>query len=732
MNMLNATRRERIQIENAHGADIEPRHASRRAADVEPYQSTHGPVSPAQWAVTGSAQGYPDTFRLADHFVELLDRKPGGQRSLRPFRYLHDVHAWPAIAAVGFTCLGYGVHDQPWHEWWGGGALTAGIATLAFTGAAHLAAVVNDSDVDSGITRAAGLVGAGLIAGGAAMLQGPAWISVAALVPELLAGYSMWHGHRERRAERQRADIIAFTDVANPGPFRGVPGGVPAQQTPQVVSWEATRLHNAFGAGGLRVPGIVIRSITASGEDAHRAVIALPTGSKFSQDWVIAKQNELASNLGCRHLEVTRGAVRNEVVVSWYDGEDRLADTILWPGPSTTTFEDPIPLGIFGNMQIVEQPFLWNHTLVGGDTDNGKSGVMNVILCSTLPHQDVVRIGIDCKPGAPEFGPYRRVMHKLATNPADGIRVLNGIWAVIQARGEFIGIDGESSYDEDGDEDVPEPVRKWDTRYGPYILAAIDELAELTSEYPQAAKLLRRIRQIGRYVGVFNLDATQYPEREVFGSSTAARKQYQVRIGLACSETGSINVILGAGAQGRGWRLDELPHKGSFMIKSRQYLHPQAARAYYITDQMIAEMVNRYAADCPALDELSAAAFDEAYEADPADGGGPDRPRGGGRTRDALDVASDFNSDRPFRLHAVPLVRYPNGTAVEANWQQLWQAFSARPSHSVDELVDYGFDRLTSRDSVRKALRAWLRDGHAWKDSDGRYYPTPYTDRREA
>jgi hypothetical protein len=704
---------------------------SRRATDVSPYQAQAYPVS----AGHGAYQGYVHPHQvLPDHFTAHLDRRPGGQRTLRPFQYLNDVHVWPALGALAFTGAGFGVHGQDWHQLIGGAMLGVGFIGLGFSGIAHLAATANPphgtgddvAHADPHMTRGTALLGIGLVAGGTACAAGPTWISFMMLVPELAAGYIGWHQWRHHKARHQRADIISYTAAANPGapmPPVGVPMPV---ALPQIVSWEASRLHDAFD--GLGISPITIRAITDAGPDAHTAILALPPGSNTSPDAIIRKKQQLITNLGCRHVEIVRGGAGNEIELTWFDGEDRLADTILWPGPTATSLEEPIAMGLFENLAPVEQSLLWSHTLVAGDTDNGKSGVMNVIICSTLPCSDVVRIGIDCKPGAPELGPYRKTMHHLSTSPAEGMRSLIGLLAVIKVRGESIGID-ESDIP-DSDDEVPVPVRKWDPAYGPYILAAIDELAELTSEFPEAAKLLRRIRQIGRYVGVFCLDATQYPEKEVFGSSTAARKQYQVRIGLHCSETGTINVILGAGAQGKGWRLDELRHKGSFMIKSREHGQPRAARAYYVTDQMIAEMVNRWAAHIPTLDKLSADAFDEAFNVDlEAEDSGPTGPGGGHGIKTAQ--AGDTRTE-PFRLHAVPTIRYPDKSPVEPIWQQLWKEFSSRPNASVDDLVDLRLERLTSRDSVRKALRAWIQRGYAWSDDAGKYYPNPDMNRLEA
>jgi len=732
VSILSAMRRDATEPEFTGDPSVNEALLPSRRATPAVAQPAHAyPVTPAQ----GAYQGYVHPHQvLPEHFTVHMARQPGGQRTLRPFQYLNDIHAWPALGALAFTGSGWGVHGQPWHQVIGGAMIGLGFVGLGFSGIAHLSATANPphgedaAQADPHITRGAALLGIGLAAGGTACAAGPTWISFMMLVPELAAGYIGWHQWRHHKALRQRADIISYTAAANPGTVMASvpPVGIPMPVSlPQIVSWEASRLHDAFD--DLGISPITIRSIVEAGPDAHTAIITIPSGSSTSFDAILRKKQQLITNLGCRNIELIRGAVGNEIELTWFDGEDHLADTVLWPGPTITDFEEPIQLGPFENLQPVEQSLLWNHTLIAGDTDNGKSNIMNVIICSTLACRNVVRIGIDCKPGAPELGPYRKAMHHLSTSPSEGMRALRGLLAVIKVRGQSIGID-ESAIP-DTDDEVSVPTRKWDAAFGPYILAAIDELAELTSEHPEAAKYLRRIRQIGRYVGVFCLDATQYPEKEVFGSSTAARKQYQVRIGLHCSQTGTINVILGAGAQGKGWRLDELRHKGSFMIKSREHNHPRAARAYYITDQMIAEMVNRWASEMPELDNLSATAFREAYEEDPeSEDGGPAGPGSGGGVRDTQ--GGDTRGE--FRLHVVPTVRYPDGTTVEANWQQLWKEFSSRPNASVDDLVDLRLERLTSRDSVRKALRAWIQRGYAWTDDAGKYYPNPDINRREA
>lgn len=719
------------------GREIQPRTntlASRRNAELDAAPYAPEVVIPGQQAYYG-APHFQSLHHMPEHAMNLLDRRPaGGQRTLRPFQYLHDVHAWPGAAAAAFTGLGFGVHTEGWHQWIGGGMIGfGGVAAVAVAGA-HLIDYVNGGRPaetgDPFITRGTALTGLGLIAGGTACAAGPTWVALMAALPEVVAAYIGWHQWRHHKLERQRQFVVDYHDVTNPGAAPLPPAGMPLPPPgPQYASFDAVRLMQAFE--DMKIAPIKIRMIREAGEDTRTAVLTLPAGANISPQAIIGKRKELANNLGCRHVEIVPTGPKNEIQVTWFDGdEDNLADTILMPRPTNTSFEQDIALGLFENLEIVEQCFLWLHALVAGATDNGKSGVMNVILCSTLPCEDVVRIGIDCKDGAPEFGPYRPVMHFLASNPEQGMRALNGVRAIIKARGEFLGEESEASDDnEDGI-----PVRKWDTKYGPYILVPIDELAELTREYPQAGKVLESIRQLGRYVGVHCLDATQYPSKGVFGGKTDPRQQYQIRIGMSCPEAASINVIFGTGAQTSGWRLEQLKYKGSFMIKSRTHKHPRDARAYYVTDEMIAAMVKEWAGKVPELDDMSAEAFSAAYKMPIEPEDGPGRPK----RRRAPEAADDTWPSQPVRLHAVPDVRYPSkdpqrrGEPVEAHLAALWKAFAAKPSSSVDELVDLGLDRLGSRDSVRKALRGWINAGYAWKSGDGRYYPEPDLYRKEA
>jgi hypothetical protein len=256
----------------------------------------------------------------------------------------------------------------------------------------------------------------------------------------------------------------------------------------------------------------------------------------------------------------------------------------------------------------------------------------------------------------------------VADNPMDGMRVLAGLEAVYQYRGDLLAEKGvPSEVNEDG-----VPVRKWRPEFGPFILAGIDELSELTSVIPGAAKQIQRLNALVRFVGIIRLDATQTPSRQVFGGNTDARLNYQFRIGMRTAEAGAINMILGQGAQGRGWRLDQLGDlQGKFMIQSRQHDRPRHARGDFYTDAQIARYIAEYTQFTQEhpMDEGSASAFWEGYHAygqdedDEGDGGGP---RGGRRT--------EPQDAPPFgRPHLVVVPRYPDGDEIAAEDVALFQ-----------------------------------------------------------
>ncbi len=633
-------------------------------------------------------------------------------------------HLWQAPTCIAYSALGWWTHSEPMHTWLMLPFLAGGVALPI---GAFLAHHKHGQDADKLLTRSLSIGGLIGLAGAAAV--GAGFSGISGMATFLLAAASTlvgvgWRQHRLQSARDFAVDHTAAAMSHTPAP---APPQPPNGQPAPNMSIEEWRLHEAFRA--LRIEPIHVAELTHTGKNTFTATIILPAGKNTSPARVAAQWDQLATNLRCRHVEVVPGENKSVVVTVFY-GRDNLIDGIPMPLDAlNTSFEQPVTLGCFENLDPVIESFLWNHTLIAGATDNGKSGVMNAILCQTIACQDLVRIGADCKPGAPELGPYRRLFHYLADNPDDAMRMLRGIQNIIKARGKFL--ESQSIPSELNEEGIP--VKKWRREFGPYLFVPIDELAELTREVPESTQILESIRQLGRYVGIHMLEATQSPGRKVFGGRTDPRQQFQIRIGLRCPEATAINLIFGTGAQSRGWHLQLLKHKGSFMIASRLHEHPRPARAYWVSDEQIARLVNEYASLVPQLDDLSAQAFEEAFEDDDEDDapppGPPNRP---GRGRDDS-TGPGRQHEGGRRLRVVP--QFPDRTPVPAKERALWELLlaagenGATPSELSRRATIAGHT-FSSESWVRKTVRTWDDLDHLFSEKESRewrYWPKPQT-----
>jgi hypothetical protein len=91
--------------------------------------------------------------------------------------------------------------------------------------------------------------------------------------------------------------------------------------------------------------------------------------------------------------------------------------------------------------------------------------------------------------------------------------------------------------------------------------------------------------------------------------------------------------VFGQGMHGRGWRPDLLDLPGKMLVYSPTNKRPRRGRAFRVEPADVARAVAAMRGQVPELDEGSANAFWEAYNAEPAPefigGGGGGGPRGG-------------------------------------------------------------------------------------------------------
>ncbi|SDT53203.1 FtsK/SpoIIIE domain-containing protein [Actinoplanes derwentensis] len=273
---------------------------------------------------------------------------------------------------------------------------------------------------------------------------------------------------------------------------------------------------------------------------------------------------------------------------------DPHAGAIPWPGPTARSLADPIELGVFEDATPVRVEMLRRHALIGGTTDSGKSGVLNVILGNLAACTDVVLWGIDLK-GGMELRPWASCLARLATTPDEATDLLADAVAILDARAHAASHDN---------------TRVWKpTPKAPALVIVIDEYAELADTAPDAVGHAESIARRGRAVAVDLLAATQRPTQKAMGGG-ALRSQMSIRVCLRVRERRDVDLILDKGMLADGWHAHTLDAPGKFYVLADGHNQPRRARAYLVTDDLVRQTAARYADQRPQLDPLSRAAID--------------------------------------------------------------------------------------------------------------------------
>ncbi|WP_239080674.1 FtsK/SpoIIIE domain-containing protein [Paractinoplanes brasiliensis] len=318
---------------------------------------------------------------------------------------------------------------------------------------------------------------------------------------------------------------------------------------------------------------------------------------------------------------------------------DPHAGAIPWPGPTARSLADPIELGVFEDATTVRVPLLRRHALIGGTTDSGKSGVLNVVLGNLAACSDVVLWGIDLK-GGMELRPWAPCLARLATTPDEATRLLADAVAVLDARAHAASRDN---------------TRVWEpTPDTPALVIVIDEYAELADTAPAAVTYAESVARRGRAVAVDLLAATQRPTQKAMGGG-ALRSQMSVRVCLRVRERRDVDLILDKGMLAAGWHAHTLDAPGKFYVLADGHNQPRRARAYLVTDDHVRETAARYADQRPELDPLSQAAIDDQPRAIESRSSNADDPEQALLT--ALDEAPDEGLTIPQLIDATGMRR---------------------------------------------------------------------------
>jgi S-DNA-T family DNA segregation ATPase FtsK/SpoIIIE len=366
-----------------------------------------------------------------------------------------------------------------------------------------------------------------------------------AAIATLILGIPWW-AHRRRRARvRIERTVQAWPDLAH---NMGLPGSRIASAVGDAWGWSAR---------------LTLRKGT-SVEDAIAKIPAIESGLGVRRGSVrVYPDNARADRATLRVIET-----------------DPHAEPIPWPGSHETSITQPAEIGITEDGQPVQVSFLRMHTLIGGTTGSGKSGIVNVILAHLAACRDVIIWGIDLK-GGMELQPWTDVIQRLATTPQEAIQLMRDAATEVNHRAPQMAQAGKRVLDPDQET--------------PALFIIVDEYAELPEEAHEYADTVARL---GRAVAVSLLAATQRPSQDAMGKG-AVRSQMDIRICLRVRERREVDLILGQGAFNAGWHAHNLTQPGAFLISSPAHTIPIRSRGYLISDDQVTHHARQHAHNRP-------------------------------------------------------------------------------------------------------------------------------------
>jgi S-DNA-T family DNA segregation ATPase FtsK/SpoIIIE len=286
------------------------------------------------------------------------------------------------------------------------------------------------------------------------------------------------------------------------------------------------------------------------------------------------------------------------------------------------------------------------HVLIAGATGAGKSSCLNSLLTSVLMRStpDQVRM-ILVDPKRVEMGQYDRLPHLLTqvvTNPKKAANAL--AWAVKEMERRYdllaeVGfrditgynaavdkgdLDGDSRgtvsgyVDEDGDgeSDAAESGRQYPRL--PFILIAIDELADLMMVAARdVEESISRLAQMARAVGIHLVIATQRPSVNVITGLIKAN--VPARIAFAVSSVTDSRVILDQGGAER------LVGKGDMLVLDAGSSVARRIQGAWVTEDEVRKIASVWKRQAPDV------SFDDSVQgSDDGLGGGSSSGGGGG------------------------------------------------------------------------------------------------------
>lgn len=390
------------------------------------------------------------------------------------------------------------------------------------------------------------------------------WIIVTNVCACLLLGIPWWGSHRKRSQVSMEETLRDFPKLMERIGYSKI-------VSPQVKM-------NAIGYGGRLTwaPGVYSVGDVLSHKDKFEDVF----GAKLGQ------------------LRMERDSDSTNSVLFQVVTKDPHKDAIEWEPPTELhAATDPLVVGPREDGETVtleryDSKQGVRHMLVAGCTGSGKSGMVNLAVADDVLSDDVFTVGLDMK--RVELAPWARalgIFQPEREKAAALIRAIAQPGGLLDERKLILAEHGD---------------RVWNPRKhgGPIFGMTLDEVKELFGNGDaKTVSAFTLIANEGRALGIRFLLATQYPTLEALGSSQI-RQQIRHKICFRMEDSEGEGYVFGPGVRVHAEAIPE-SRPGTCYVKDGTKLIQRPVRTYWISDEMVAAIVEARAGHTPQLDERS-------------------------------------------------------------------------------------------------------------------------------
>ncbi len=238
---------------------------------------------------------------------------------------------------------------------------------------------------------------------------------------------------------------------------------------------------------------------------------------------------------------------------------------------------------------VAGKPFYVNlakmpHLLIAGATGSGKSITIHSLLCSLLfknAPTDLNLILID--PKKVELTLYQDLPHLITPTIIEAKKAIAALhWLINEMENRYDLLLEEKVRDLKAYNEIKE--RKGEEKK-PYIVAVIDELADLMTVYPREIEAtIVRLAQMARATGIHLVVSTQRPSVEVITGLIKANIPARIALQVA-SQIDSRTILDSSGAE-------KLLGRGDMLFINAEMSKPKRLQGVYISTKEVKRLVN--------------------------------------------------------------------------------------------------------------------------------------------